>query len=463
MTHWHSGINSSPRSGGRVRENIRLSLSQDLSQVEDVIAARHLFSHLAHLEDIAVLAADRGDCVVDQLEDELVHRETFKQLAEDLGGMTAPSYEVRRIIEYLANLEGEESLAALNVVAESWLERVFVHLAKSGFCSDMFTLIGAEEARHAHEALESAKPDPEAFTETVRDLEEMLTLVSGSPEFMLPLHWFMGLESLGDMGLDMCDAHEKACKHLGVEPDVHNLRVSGRSARLLSRNQPYEIEMSDWERVKLQNWTDFAPQYCNVTTEIPTTIPLKLQAMIMEATGRVLDREPRLRNVTRRGKLFRTDHALIGMRSLYDSEQVITLFVAKPHRKGWKRTLRLLKKSKDRLKEREYEPYLGGVRLCSELKDIFPPNRCSCVVTYNGDFGGDFGAGPLSDMEGIPCSITIGKIRSVPRFSVYGEESGEFSMESINASTICFQMDHRTGDGQDIGKFATEVCKELMK
>lgn len=463
---WQSGIYHTELEIDEVNRRVGTNLdrAQKFESAEDRLAAQYLFSHLAHLEDIAVYSAWRGNCVKDQLVDEYVHRETFGLLAEEYGGIVEPSWEIQRIMKYLMSLDGQESLAALNVIAESWLESVFECLAAGGFCTEMIDIIEAEEERHCNDALADARPNPEVFTPIVRDLEEMLVTISGSPEFMIPLYHFMGQKKLGDMGLLMCKRHERGCQALGVEADMYPLKVSSKVARLMAKYEPDEIEPLDWEMVKLQNWTDFAPQYCYVTAEVPTTNPLKLQAMVMESVARVMDRHPQLRNVTRNGKLYRTRQSAVGLRSLYDDRRVMTLFVAEPHRKGWKKTLRFLNKAKKRLQDKPYEPYEGGVRLCPELKPIFPPHRCPVVVTYNGHTGGHYGVGPLSDMEGIPCSITIGQVRKMPRYHATGftEDRGR-DHTVVPMATFCFQMDHRTGDGQDVGTMASETTKELMR
>jgi hypothetical protein len=468
MINWTSNINEYDFDSLDLKLNVISRVNKNMILFErhnfegdDILAGRYLFSHLAHLEDIAVLAAHRGNCIENQLEDELVHRKTFETIAEHFGGMVEPSYEIKQIMNYLMTLTGEDSLAALNVVAENWLETVFVSLYKSGLCTDMFKLIGEEEKRHSHEALEQARPDPDAFSEIVQDLEDMLTKISMSPEFMIPLHWFMGTENMALMGLKIAEKHEEACKHLGVQADLHALKVSSRSAKFLNRTAPVPVEMSDWEYVKQQTWDDHAPQYCFIEHEVKETNPLKLQAKLMEAAACVMKRHPRFRNVLRRGQIYRTDHPVIGMRTLYDDEQVLTLYVSRPEKKGWKGTIRNLAKTKRRVKEKPYEPYPGGVRLTPELKNLFPPNRCSLVVTYNGDWGGDFGVGPLSDMEGIPCSLTIGRIREIK--DVEEDEFGLVYITKKKVSTFCLMMDHRTGDGKDIGLFLKETLRELDK
>ena len=410
------------------------------------------------------MAAYKGDCIKDQLEDEVVHRETFRKIAESLGGMVEPSYEIKKIMKYLMTLEGEDSLAALNVVAESWLETVFVSLYKAGFCTKLFKQIGEEEARHSHEALELARPEPKAFEEVVRDLEEMLTHISMSPEFMIPLNWFLETENMSNMGLEIARRHEIACSHLGITPDLSDIKISSRSARFLDRTRPVPVEMSEWEMVKQQTWDNYAPQYCFIEHEVTEANPFKLQAKLMECAGRVMNRNPRLRNVLRNNQIYRTDHPVVGMRTLYDDEQVMTLYVSRPEKKGWKGCIHNMAKTKRRIKKKPYQPYQGGVRLTPELRILFPPNRCSLVITYNGDWGGDFGVGPLSDMEGIPCSLTVGRIKKVvePELivePVYGFSEYQFA-DKLKA-VFCLQMDHRTGDGKDIGLFLTEILKEL--
>lgn len=432
-----------------------------LSTKEDVLAARHLFSSLHHLEHLAVLAAQRGNCVEGQLEDELVHREVFGELARMHGGVEPCPGPAQALIDYLAGLEGEMSLATLNVVAESWLDTVFHHLEKIDLAPSVFAAIEEDEARHTYGALQSARPDPDEVRPVVKELEKLLLEISASGTFMLPMAWFLGPAGVAEMGLSIARSHARACRHLQVEPDLRNMVISSRAARFLDRTAPKEFPANEWQRLKLENWKSNAPQLCFVDVPLDPAItnPAKLQAQMIHALGRILAREPHLRIVTRRDRLFQTDHPVVGLRSLYSDDHVITLYISRPERFRPRKIISLLNKQLKKIKSDPYEPYDGAIDIARDLAPLVPPNRCSVVVSYNGGYGGLYGTGPLSDMEGIPCSVTIGE----PRWTM-DPAPGTRHSEPIKprfVTTVCVQMDHRVGDGRHVGLLAKSLTTEM--
>ena len=441
-----------------------------MTQKEDVLAARHLFSTLSALERIAVLAAERGDGIPGQLEDEHVHRDGFAALAEMHGGLEEAPLPAQKLIDYLSDLEGEASLAALNVVAESWLETVFHHLGKAGVCDEVFKIVEDDEHRHAHDALALARPDPDEIEPVVRDLEKMLMEISMSGEFMLPMAWFLGPTGVANMGSDIAKSHARACEHLGVAPALRDLAMSCKIARILDRTKPTEVEMNEWERLKLETWHTVAPQYCVVDVETNTANLFKLQAQLVVAAGRVLARYPRLRNVVRRKQLYRTDHPCVGVRELYDPDRVITLFVSRPEKYSVRHVSKMLIKQKRRFLDEPYEPYRGPISTCAKLVDLMPPNRCSLVISCNASFGGLFGVGPLSEYEGVPASVTIGEVQMKPFMADPFDDP--FSGQRVRYNdtvkwrqvvTLTVQLDHRVGDGKEIGWLASQLREELPR
>ena len=126
----------------------------------EFIAARRLYSTLSQFEEIAVLAASRGDATSGQLDDEIVHRDLFRQLARDLGGIEPPAAETTALVNELQSLRGPVSLALLNLVAEQWLETVF-HFLCAGWGAELFAEIEADESRHVADAWAFERASPE--------------------------------------------------------------------------------------------------------------------------------------------------------------------------------------------------------------------------------------------------------------------------------------------------------------
>lgn len=408
----------------------------------DRIAMQHMMSIFAHLETIAVMAAERGDAIEGQLEDEYVHYETFAQAAEMCGGLVDPCHEVAVLIEYLKGLKGEASLAALNVTAESWLETVFDHTATWGIIDDMMRLIEEDEERHVHDALDAAKPPVEEITPIMRELEEMLEAISVSASFMLPFIHFAGDERTVEMGLALCDAHDRACDHLGVPSHSRRIRLMCRSQRIWARRKPEPIELTKWDETKMNIYRDVSNMILWFDVNIDETNGYKMQAKVIESLAKVLQRNPRLRYVTRREKLWKCKEPIIALRSMYDDRAVMNVFMPGCEMRDWREVLRQMRLRVKRARNLPYNPIPA---LPDGLSELIPPSRACAAVNYNGIHGGEVGTGPLSKVEGIPILLTIGEIA----------KDGK--------ATITVLMDHRCYDGQDIGLLKKEMVEELQK
>lgn len=426
----------------KVKERVKSNLSlvkHDFTGY-DRVAARHLFSEFCHLEQIAVMAAERGDSIEGQLEDEHVHYETFRQLAERYGGLVEPCDEIKELIEYLTSLEGEASLAALNITAESWLETVFDHVADWGVCDEMMRVIEEDEERHVHDALDLAKPPVETIEPIMRDLERMLESIAVAPAFMLPLLYFGGEERTCDMGQSLCEAHEHACNHLGIGARTHRVRLLCRSQRMWAKRKPVPIELTDWDTTKMRLYSQ--PADMLLWFEVETSLGgYRLQASVVRAVSAILKRNPRLRYVTRRQKLWRAQDSTVAVRGLYDDRAVMNVFIPNAERLDMRG---VVKQMNLRFKKARNTEYYALPKMPDGLDDLLPPSRVAAAVNYNGVHGGVGGTGPLSNVEGIPILVTLGE-----------SDRGK--------TTITILMDHRTGDGQDIGLLKNEIVREIEK
>ena len=421
----------------RVRDNLNL-LRRNFGGY-DRLAARHLFSEFCHLETIAVMAAERGDAIEGQLEDEHVHHETFRRLAEMFGGLVEPCEEIQDLIDFLTGLEGEASLAALNVTAESWLETVFDHVAEWGVCDDLMRSIEEDEERHVHDALDLARPPAEVIRPIMQTLERMLERIAVAPAFMLPLIYFGGESRVCDMGEGLCAAHERACSHLGIESRTHRVRLLCRSQRIWSRRKPDPVELGPWDLTKMRLWSEPSPMMLWFEADVGRVNGYQLQAKTVGALARLLQLYPRLRFVTRRGQLWRAKEPIVAVRGLYDDRAVMNVFIPGAENRTWRGVLSQMNRRFKRARRVDYHPLPA---MPDGLDKLLPPSRVAAAVNYNGIHGGIGGTGPLSDVEGIPILVTLGEV-------VDGRV------------TITILMDHRVGDGQDIGCLKHGLLKEL--
>jgi len=418
-----------------------------------LLAHRILLSNLAHLETIAVEAAMRGDGIPGQLEDELFHREVFRRCAELAGGLLEPDEPTGALISYLQGLEGRDSINVLNIVAEAWLEKVFDHLARvEEFIPAVFAMIGEDEARHSQYALTEPVETSERTEEIVRVVEEHLYKIANSANFMLPLVRVLGREPASRMGHDLAVAHEKSCRHLGIEPRVSRIKALARNGRLLMKKEPLVVEDRPWDQIKKRLWDTAAGASQHAFIDIRVrgkTAPAHVQARLLRALGVVYKKHPHLMRVYRNGVTYAPQEPVVGLRMVHhDRDQVGTIFFNPTRYLTDLRLMRMLNRRKRRMDEKDYETY-PDVRY---LAPLLYPSFATATVSSNGAYGGDFGFGPLNDLEGIGTSLTIGKVRS--RVNV------DFEVEAF--FTLCVTMDHRIGDGKDIGQLAASV-KEVFE
>lgn len=431
------------------------------------LAHRILLSNLAHLETIAVEAARRGDGVDGQLDDELFHREVFRACANATGAMTEPDEATSSLIDYLQSLEGADSIHILNIVAEGWLETVFHHLAKVvDFIPNVFRMIEEDEHRH-HEGAKGIAPKAgEKTGEIVREVEERLFKIANSANFMLPLVRVLGKEAASRMGHDLAVSHEQSCIHLGVIPRVSRLKALARNGRLLTRKEPVPVPDRPWDEIKKRLWRDSvsATQHAFVDIIIPDHVRASdavVQARLCRALAVVYQQYPQTLRVYRNGVTYEPQSIVLGLRMAHkDRDQVGTIFFNPTKYLTDRRLIRMLNRRKRRMNEKDYEGY-PDVRY---LEPLLYPSYAVATVSSNGAYGGDFGAGPLNDLEGIGTSYTIGRIRyrhKEPSPSDRGKLVLHSHVEAY--FTLCVAMDHRIGDGKDIGDLARGVKEQFER
>jgi hypothetical protein len=418
----------------------------------DRLAAQHIFSELTYLEELAILAALRGDGIENQLEDEIFHHLLFAEVARMCGGLLPIQKPTRDIIEYIKSLEGAESIVALNVIGECWIGTLFKHLSKIDLAPELFACVGEDEMRHNREAKGLPIPDPEKIREIVHNLEYLLEEIYTNGKFILPILYIFGEGPGGHVGLDIADQHAKACEHLGIEANTDKLKSMTKANLRILKNQSEEIDKNNWQENKMQYFNTIAPQYCFVNVPVGVTNHAKFQLKLTKAVGNILYKYPEFRRVCRGHKLYQAKGSYVGVRMLDQDDNVLTVVVDPTKYKNLIHLARGLKARKNRLMARAY-PKIPEL---DDVKYLVPPSRVAAVVTSNGKFGGSFGVGPLIELEGIPISVTVGEFEIRPVWD--GEK-----FIPVNQTTICVQMDHRVNDGKHIGMFASLLKEELVK
>ena len=420
----------------RIQERIdRLMLmaTEPVSEAQS-IAARRLYSTLAQLEYIAVLAAERGDGVDGQLEDELVHRGVFTQLAQQLGGVCVANKETRNLVKKLELMTGPQSLLLLNIVAETWLETVFDELAKPGWGSELFAAVEEDEARHVAHAWASNLPDATGLLSDLSDIEHALASIALSLAFILPIRHLRGDEFCGNMGLAAIKNHEKVCGKLGVTPGkvINKLKSFSRGIRMMP--QPEMVEPSPG-RLSLMRASK-TPFTMDSIIEVRNKHSFSLSSLIIACSQMLSDHEE-LRHVMRGDCLYRHRNPAVFVRAKMTTG-IRSIWLKDPCKYNSKQITKQLRKQYVRLAERKHYPMpeLG------DMEALLPPAQAALAVTDISQWGFDNGTTPLVPAEGVPIVITLGMI----------------TKEKI---TISFTMDHRVFDASDMGLVRDSLVRQL--
>lgn len=395
------------------------------------LAFKYLFSSLSALEEIAVLASERGAGVEGQLEDEYVHRDAFKELAIKCGGYEGACDYTTALIEYLHSLEGENAMAAINVVAESWLGCVFIAL--SNLSPELFDSIGEDESRHNGYALDYKVPNSSELEPIMRDLESLMVKIAKSPNFIMPMIYLIGMDAVGRMGLDIVKNHRKACEHLNIIPHTKEFEIFCRRTISSSKNSPDYLEMNGWEKSKQNLWKTSAPLVVQKDIKINVSNEIKVQARIIDAIYKTVCVMPKFKNVVRDEQLYKTKKCLVGVRALWDEDHLMTVYC--DAKQGYKKTIKNIftKIKKARNKAYELVPDIYHV------KDLLMPSQVPFVISYIGMHDLPWGHGAVNEIEGITTWIFI----SAPKLD--------------NTYTLMFMTDHRVIDGHDICEFTDRL------
>lgn len=397
------------------------------------IAARYLWSTLAHFEGIAVLAAERGDGTETQLDDELVHQGVFTALARDCGGIEPPDPAARELIERLKASRGPASAIALNIVAESWLDTVFAVLGAPGWNAKLFRAIEADEARHVDDAWSMDIPPPEQIADVIAPIEAALVAIARSAAFVLPIRWLRGERCLSDMGTASAEAHRKVCAQLGIKAGAGIKRLEAMCRGLQMRNRPIRINTNGW-RVSASRLSD-APIPMSTTYHVPWSDDR--QPQIVDFTGplaRVLAEHPSLRDVMSGEQLYRHARPEILIRDRHRRGEVYSLHV------HGQESITAIRRMRRRALREPYKPVprLGDMRL------ILPPAAASVALTAIWPTGITGGQVPLIPTEGVP--IVIG---------VAAPSNGQLA--------LMITMDHRVYDPEHLALLGNGLVDQIIR
>lgn len=397
-------------------------------------AARLVFSWLSHVEQVAVLAAQRGAGVCGQLDDEIAHREAFYIVARDyLGGVTPIGRETRALLNHLERRNDEASKVALNHICERWLEATIRRIGRAGIAPEMFEAIADDELRHCSEAAADAVPDGRYAAE-IADVETLLVDLLESPSFGVPLVHLIGTRAVAETALANVRSHRQGCRSLGVTPgpQIRDIETAARAALLAERESPDPVEPTAWEVSKAAQWSGPAPM--TSLERLPVDWfddvgPVWLEAEAVRRLSLALAAHPELnRTIDGQGRIWAPRSARVGIRRQHSPGLISTVYVDDAHRRSARHVADELRRKVARLRRRPYRPAPD----VSAVRRLLPPPRCAATLTNVGQFGITRGVAPFAPDEGATISVTVG-----------GREG--------DSVWVGIAQDHRAADGRELG------------
>lgn len=280
-------------------------------------------------------------------------------------------------------------------------------------------------------------PDSHELLPIIKDLEFLLLKVATSPSFILPMIYLIGLKEVGVLGLKIRDSHKRACEHLGVEADTKDYEIECRRSIKGASNLPVPIPMNKWQINKHKIWNTPHEMVIQKIIKINAKNEIRVQSKIIEALYHILSIEPKFRNVTRNNQLFRTKRIMIGVRTMWDDDQLMTIYV--DANKPAKDIARSIASKTRRARSKPYEE----IPDVYPIKDLLLPSQCPITLSYIGDYNTEWGYTRLGEIEGVSTSIFIGS-----------QENDKYPITIV--------MDHRVFDGKDVLLFG-HLLKQYLE
>ncbi len=428
------------------RKELRRYRGQPLRE----LALAHLFSCLSYLENLAVLSAERGAGIPGQLEDEIVHRAVFRELAQPL--FPAP-LSIRRLTGFLGDLGSEDSRALLNIVSEAWLSTTFSHVRAWGVAPNLLLAIEEDERRHVAGAVDAfpGAPGPH-LRPYLRELEALLCWVASDPRFVFPLAFLGGTEAVAALADDVSASHREACAELGL-PAGEVMRAFD-LCRSLAFSTPrsgpprrVDLSLLPWRQSALS--LQLPPMSCIVRPRVRRSLldAGGVESALGDAVASAFAQHPEWRRtiVAPRGELWEPQQTVIGFRRTSGRGPGAAVVTAYVDYDGGTRL--------DSISRRATVARSFPVRPIEDLRDVaplMPPPVCAVTVTDCSRLfpAGAEGHARIPPLEGATWAFTIGPP---------GRRCG-FRRREVPIGIVA---DHRAHDGADLGGMAHAVVSHL--
>ena len=458
-------------------------------QIEhDKVLYLHLFSLLTQLEIFGLQGLlktlnklPEGELQLkfrQQIVDEIFHAVVFAKITFELAAPYALPPSHSATIEQCLSLMVEEqdlktSLVLINLVAEGWIEEIFMAIQECKIAPRIFDVIIADESRHLEDSalfLEIGLPEPDYLTKKLeRFEEELITMVFEQYTYAQTLINFMGVDGAKKLFDNIDKKHYRLLKKINFTPSK-NWRFSMDSIPLLiddafhNQNADTLVKQSDTRRIFTAIWAEpNQPTQSSLFSMDVTPIeffekkykPEVLTCLILQALSKAMADNPILKNYMWHHKIYNPKDSFVGLGVLLpDCEDHLSMIEFKnchemhvselaQHIQYDMRIMVYCYKRTQALKKEH--PYLMDA-----FNDAFVP-RCETIfnepffvkptisLSNIGHWGYEVPISPLFPNETV--KLTLGKIE---RKQVWNNTSKIFEVRDI--LPIGISVDHRVFD-----------------
>lgn len=306
----------------------------------------HLFSLLTQLEIFGLQGliksleklpvGDLKQRLRQQVIDEIFHAIVFAKLTFELAAPFAlPPTHSRGIEKFLALLVNEHdlktSVVLINLVAEGWIEEIFIAMQEHHVANSVFDVVLADESRHVEDSalfLEIGLPDSEYLAIKLATLEEeLLSMIFSEHVYVPMLLNFLGVAGAKRLFDNIHKKHTSLLKKIGMKPSEDWTFFMENVPSMIEevfhdQAKGVEVELTSTRKVFAALWDE--PSQPNVSSLFSVDItpvnffekkhsPETVTCLMLQAVSKSMEDYPPLKNYMCNHKIYNPNDSFVGL------------------------------------------------------------------------------------------------------------------------------------------------------
>ncbi len=312
----------------------------------DKILYLHLFSLLTQLEIFGLQGLiktlnklPKGDLqrkFRQQIMDEIFHAVVFARITFELAAPYAfppiPSDGIEKFLSFLVEEQDlKTSLVLINLVAEGWIEEIFVAMQEYNIAPRVFDVVIADESRHLEDSalyLEGGLPEKEGLTKKLAAFEaELITMIFSQHTYVLTLINFLGVEGAKRLFSNIDQKHTRLLKKIDATVS-DDWRFFMDNISLLVESVFHDqasdklVEQTDTRRIFAALWDEpNQPTQSSLFSIDITPVgffekkfkPEVLTCLMLQALSKAMSDHPVLKNYMLHHKIYNPKDSFVGL------------------------------------------------------------------------------------------------------------------------------------------------------